>query len=71
MRRSRKALAVLFNKTLPCPPVASHKLTLIVPGESQPGAFSHDLPQEIRTTENVTDCLFGTAWRAHEEESIQ
>ena len=34
--------AVLLNKTLPCPPVASHKLTLVVPGESQPGAFCHN-----------------------------
>ena len=37
----RAALAVLLNKTPPCPPVASHKLTLVVAGESQLGAFCH------------------------------
>jgi len=37
------------------------------------GARLHDrdLPPKFRTTENVTDCLFGTVRRAHEEESIQ
>ena len=29
-----------------------------------------DLPPEFRTTANVTDCLFGTVRREHEEESI-
>jgi hypothetical protein len=29
-----------------------------------------DLPPKFRTTQNVTDCLFGTVRRVHEEESI-
>ena len=33
-------------------------------------AVTDDLPREFRTTRNVTDCLFGTVRRVHEEESI-
>jgi len=41
-KTSRAGLAVLFNKTPPCPPVASRKLTLVVAGASQPVAFGHN-----------------------------
>ena len=46
--------AVLLNKTLPCPPVASHKLTLVVPGESQPGAFCHNRDTFWQKRQEVT-----------------
>ncbi len=36
-----RACSFVGDKTPPCPPVASHKLTLVVPGESQPVAFCH------------------------------
>jgi hypothetical protein len=54
VKSSRAALAVLLNKTLPCPPVASHKLTLVVLGESQPGAFCHNRDTFWQKRQEVT-----------------
>jgi len=42
-----------YNPTS-CPPVASHKLTLVVPGESQPGAFSHNRETSWQEWQEVT-----------------
>jgi hypothetical protein len=38
--------------------------------EITPEELVCDLPPKFRTTQNVTDCLFGTVRRVHEEESI-
>jgi len=58
-KSSRDALAVVFNKTPPCPPVASHKLTLVVPGESQPVAFGHFRDTSWQERREVTGSVAG------------
>jgi hypothetical protein len=70
---SRAALAVLFNKTPPCPPVASHNLTLVGAGESQPVAFSHNRDtswQERQETTRSVARAPTSAARVHRERQV-
>ena len=52
--RSEDAAVLVSAKTMPCPPVASHKLTLVVPGEAQPVTFGHKRDTFWRKRQEVT-----------------